>query len=193
MQPPEVVEKHCLQLCSGAERAKIPIALIPYRTNGILLLFQARSGQEVQYSIKRYKLCFKTMLRMNFTRKLPSDVVRIIENDWSCRGPRSSAFCSALARRIKTLLISTSCAKGHRGDPSKTLYKTCRISRVPHVRFRMRTRTLLKRYHLCFKRMLQMDFGGIALAGTLKSSNIPIGKHRFPGEGEISSSALEPL
>ena len=31
-----------------------------------------------------------------------------------------------------------------------------------------------------------MDFGGIALAGALKSSNILIGQHRFSGVGEIS-------
>ena len=38
-----------------------------------------------------------------------------------------------------------------------------------------------------------MDFGGIALAGTLKSINIPIGKHRFLEGGRISGHALDPL
>ena len=62
-----------------------------------------------------------------------------------------------------------------------------------HVTFFVRSRILLKRYHFCFKFVLQMDFRGIALAGTLESINIPIGMHRLSGECGICCSALELL
>ena len=65
---------------------------------------------------------------MDFAGNRPSDLVRIIQNNWFYRGPRGNAFRSALARGIKNtskrFVILSSCTPGHQSDPAKPLYKT---------------------------------------------------------------------
>ena len=66
---------------------------------------------------------------MDSAGKRPSDLVRIIENDWFCRWPRKSTFRSTLARGIKNLSkrlsVLSAGAEGGRSDRAKTLYKSC--------------------------------------------------------------------